>query len=224
MSRVPQPGDPAAAIARLVAQVDQLTHDIAAITALRADVETHTRTLADLADVVRRINSGSTPDRAATSAAGQVATAIGGTDDREPGDPAPDWLTVTDPALAIAWLNSLDHWIRNVWTRYQPLPVCWPWHPAVVAELLVCAHTWATATLPDLGPEPLAVWHDRWRPGTSHRVTKAMTACERADGDHITGPGTRWAPDPTYLDELAHWWATTHGATPAPGLTKLAGR
>jgi len=122
------------------------------------------------------------------------------------------------PALAVAWLADLWQWSLDVWTRYQPLPPYWPWHPTVVAEILPVRHLWTAALLPDAPPDLLAAWHDRWRPGAAHRIGRTLAGCERADGAHVDVVGRRWRPDTTRLDDLAHWWATTHGSVPPPGL------
>jgi hypothetical protein len=84
---------------------------------------------------------------------------------------------------------------------------------------------WGGAVEKATGPEGLAAWHDRWRPATADRVTRALVACERA-GAHTDPTGRRWHIDPTVVDELAHAWATTPPlerptATP-PGLTRDA--
>ena len=208
------PPDGDGGLARLIGKVDRLERSVADLASLRADVEAHSRSLADLATAIRVTR---TPEAVETSEAPSPAPPM-------TKDTAPDWLSVTDPRQAIAWLDGLDVWVRQVWTRYGRIPPCWPWHPDVVAELLVCAHVWAGAVLPGNGPEPLAAWHDRWRPGAAHRVNKALTGCERADGEHVDGPGPRWVIDLTMLDEVALWWATTHGSTPPPGLTKSSYR
>ena len=205
-------GDHDQSLARLVAQVDQVQHDLAALTAsvpgLRTDVDTHTRTLADLTDLLRRVTS---------------STGLGGSrgEASDEGQVVPEWMTVTDPALAIGWLNQLTVWVRDVYARYTPVQGCWAWHPPVVAELLACQGAWTAAVHPDAPLEALAGWHDRWRPGTTTRVTKTLTACgDRADGLHVEGI-TRYDFDPAALDEYAQHWAGTHNpnSSDAPGLT-----
>ena len=68
----------------------------------------------------------------------------------------------------------------------------------------------------------LAAWHDRWRPSAVQRVGRLMGGCERAEGHHKIG-GLEHTYDPSCLDELAAWWATTHGkdrTQPPPGISK----
>ena len=167
--------------------------------------------MADLSDLIRRLSAtGSAPP--------------GG---RDQGDddaaPVAEWLTVTDPELAIGWLNRLQQWIRDVWNHYTPVTRCWPWHPHAIAELLACQAAWSAASAAEAPPDALATWHDRWRPSTATRVGKVLTGCERTGGLHVIGI-TRWTFDPACLDEIAEWWATTHGRTAqAPGLTRDLG-
>jgi hypothetical protein len=204
------------ALVRMAGKLDRLERNLADLAPLRAQVEAHTRTLADLADLIRRISS------AHAAAAAPESSAPAATDPDE-GVP-PEWLTVTDPAQAVLWLADLDQWTRDVWVQYQPIPPCWPWHPSIVAELLTVRVTWAAATAAGASPADLGTWHDRWRPGTAHRISKWMAGCERSGGQHVTGPGIRWDIDRSVLDEIAEWWATTHGTIPAPGLTQASHR
>jgi hypothetical protein len=209
------PVDIDAAVIRLARQVDQLQHDVTELVGLRADVAAHSRSLTDLADLLRRVRT-ETGTSTGTGSSGVSRSAEG-----EDEQPPPEWLTITDPELAVHLLAALDQWIRDVWRHYHPLTACWAWHPHVVAELLTCQQLWAEALTPGAGAGGLGAWHDRWRPGTATRITRALTACERTDGAHVTGPNTRWSVDPAVLDELALWWATTHGVTsPPPGLTR----
>jgi hypothetical protein len=200
-----------AAVARLAGQVDRIDRQVSDhavdVRRLREDVDAHSRSISDLADLVRRVRTASS------------STPSSGKDDLDEAPPVPEWLTVTDPELAVAWLGGLVVWTADVWARFRVLPGCWPWHPTVVAELLVCQHVWMTATTPGMPPEVLATWHDRWRPGTVRRIDHVLAACDRAHGRHVTTGGQQWTYDPAVVDELADWWATTHGSTPPPGLT-----
>jgi hypothetical protein len=209
------PGDRAEPLVRLAAQVDRLAHELATVVetlpGLRGDVDTHTRTLADLTDLLRRV----------TSTTGQGGDRRGSSDPSTEAElAAPEWMTVTDPQDAIGWLSALTVWVRDVFARYASVAPCWPWHPPVVAELLACQAAWVAATHPDAPLEALAGWHDRWRPGTTTRVTKALTGCERTDRLHVEGV-IRYDFDLSRLDEYAFWWSATHhgDGSQAPGLT-----
>lgn len=193
-------------LARLAAQVDRLDQQLTGLASLRGDVEAHTAAITRLAETLSTRAGNRT-----TNAADGGAAASG----------AREWMTVADPALAVAWLDELAVWVRKVWTRYQRLTACWVWHPVVVAELLAAQASWSSATSSEASADGLSAWHDRWQPGAAHRIGKQLAGCERTDGLHLDG-ATRYQPDPAVLDEVAAWWATTHGTEPhqpPPGLT-----
>lgn len=231
----PSDGD-SPALTLLAKQVDGLAIDVKQLGELRNDVEAHTRTLGrlgrvldELVEQVRGLHIAAMPRHEAGAPTEELDDE--GEQRQDPSsatsgalvDPASNWITVTDVALAVRWLDDLSVWVARVWTRYGPLTECWPWHAHVVAELLVCRHQWLDATADGVGADLLAAWHDRWRPGVHHRVTKYLAACERTDGLHVGLRSTRWTYDVAFLEPLAQWWATTHGRdprTPPPGLTQ----
>jgi hypothetical protein len=238
MAKHHPPQDEDGALAALANQLDELRRDHERLTTVRGDVAAIRSDLAafndalnDLTDTVRRRTASphgpeapaQTPDDAA---AGPL------TDDGRPTlqvpetDDVPEWMAVTDPQLAVAWLNDLTVWVPRVWARYPHggLPKCWPWHPPAVAELLTSRHQWAAATAPGSGIDGLTSWHDRWRPGTVLRLAGVMSGCERAQGCHTNVTMKHWRYDLDQLDDLAVWWATTSGnpsvdLESAPGLT-----
>ena len=194
-------------VAGLAAQVDRIRLEVAALATagavVRTDVESHTRTLTDLSDLLRR-----------------VTTADSGTADDDEPETRPEWMTVTDPGAAVNWLTGLSIWVRDVYAQYAPIPGCWPWHPPAVAELLACHAPWAAAVAAEAAPDTIANWHDRWRPGTQHRLDDMLAGCQRARGLHVEG-AARYDYDPAYLDEYAAHWAGSHdpAGNAAPGLT-----
>ena len=245
MTRRSVPLENTAALARIVSDVNRLTREVGRLTELHSVVAAHGRAIDDLADLTDRLTTaarGASPAAAGTGTrrsaeAGGAQVTLradglhheAGEDDagaEEPGGAevlASAWLTVTDPALAIQWLADLSVWVPAVWQPHllTKTPGCWPWHPAVVAELLVVHDLWDDA-LRDEGPAALAAWHDRWRPTAARRVTSLMAGCERAEGHHKIA-GKEHTYDLAYLDELAEWWATTHGTDPTqtpPGISK----
>lgn len=128
--------------------------------------------------------------------------------------PAIEWMTIEDPDAATAAITELRMWVRNVWTKYDPITDCWPWHPQVVAELLACRRVWVAATsktAPALAP---ADWHQRFRIGTHKACAARLKECNRAEG-HKAGD-RYWDVDHQALADMAAWWASTHG-TPTPG-------
>ena len=217
------------ALAGLARALDELREDVRAVTQASAgltdDVASHTRALAALAQAVATGAGSAAPISGSGSAGegddGDLADSEDDGGDDDP--PGVAWLTVSDPARAIAWLTDLATWVPAVWQPYllTKTPGCWPWHPAAVAELLVVRHLWRDAVA-DADPAALAAWHDRWRPAAAQRVERLMAGCERADGHHKIA-GLEHTYDTAYLDELAEWWATTHGTDPtrwAPGMSR----
>ncbi len=221
MTRRSIPADQVAALARIVADVNRLSRDVARLNDLTVVVAAHAKAIADLTDLADRLHPATRAGVPASSPPGTYPRA-GDADATLDEDPAPAWLTVTDPAIAIAWLNDLSVWVPAVWQPHLQTrtPGCWPWHPAVVAELLVVRYQWADATTDGAKLDALAAWLDRWRPDAANRVARTMAGCERTDGWH-KDRGREHTYDPACRDELAHWWATTHGSDPthpAPGL------
>ena len=217
------------ALSGLARTLDELRADVRSLTKtsdiLTDDVPSHTRALTALAQAVATGAASPAPAAGDGSGGGQVDGHLADAEDHdEDGDPpGVAWLTVTDPAQAIAWLTDLATWVPAVWQPYllTQTPGCWPWHPAAVAELLVVRHVWHDAVA-DADPAALAAWHDRWRPAAAQRVERLMAGCERAEGHHKIS-GREHTYDTAYLDELAEWWATTHGTDPtrwAPGMSR----
>lgn len=210
------PEDVESALARLAQRVDSLGHDLADLATVRPVIESHGRAIAHLSELIT----------AGGPAGGSGEGLDHGEDDETDchAAPAPEWLTVTDPAQAIAWLAGLTRWVPRVWSRYPSsrMTACWPWHPAIVAELLVSQYLWADAAAPGNGADRLAAWHDRWRPAAAVRITRSLSGCERGSGCHVNPAGHHFTYDPAYLDELAEWWALNdlHDLDAAPGLTR----
>lgn len=203
------------AVTRLAQRVETLHHDLAELgedlTQVRGTTASHGRALTHLGELF------------ATGTA-RPATEPGQGDTDEPLPPAPDWAGVTDPGLAVAWLNGLAVWVPRIWLLYpgSRLTPCWPWHPAIVSELLVSQHLWLKAVTSGPAPEPLAGWHDRWRPAAAVRITRSLSGCERGAGCHVNPAGHHFTYDLDHLDDLAVWWATHDrpDLDAAPGLTR----
>lgn len=214
----------AGAMTRLAGQVDRLERDLDAVSGLAADVAHLGQALSEVTALVRRLTPTPTdpdPGRGPDPAAAPAAALDDGGDDaaEEQGGPWPvvEWMSVSDPGLAVAWLTDAQVWVAHVWRHYGPVVGCWMWHPPVVAELLACMTSWDAAQDPDAGPDALSAWHDRWRPGAASRITRATATCEKA-GHHVAGLD-HYDVDDSCGDLVAEWWATTHGTGTAPGLT-----
>ena len=244
MTRRSLPLENTAALARIVADINRLTREVGRLAEVHDVVAAHGRAIDDLADLVDRLatrprgihgRSGSDVPPAdyilrsdglhpahdgARGGAGRDSEG-GDADDEQMSSGA--WLVISDPALAVQRLEELSVWVPAVWQPYllTHTPGCWPWHPAVVAELLVVQDLWDEA-VHDEAPGALAAWHDRWRPSAARRVERLMAGCERAEGHHKIS-GREHTYDTAYLDELAVWWATTHGTDPTqwpPGISR----
>lgn len=163
--------------------------------------------------------------RAVTALADQV-DAIGevGAQDAEkkPKKPARRyWLTATDPDLAAAELAGLAEWVATVYLRFPGVDLtdCWTWHETVVAELYALQQAWLEALDGDTGSAGRVVdWHERHRPGVVARVRRELADC----GLEQHGPTGSKAHRPPRVpgtglaEQVARWWAETHGATAAP--------
>src|SRR5690349_5329671 len=97
------------ALAVLAGQVDRIERDLKDLAGLRIELAHHSAALSRLAEATRTPN----PDEEADAGSKR-------------GGP-PEWLTVTDPALAITWLNETWMWVQQVWNHYGEMPMCWPW-------------------------------------------------------------------------------------------------
>lgn len=136
--------------------------------------------------------------------------------------PGLSWLTISDPDDARKLMRGLGEWLANVYCRWQatPLPDCWAWHPAVVAELLALRDVWNEAASPGGWSASRAMdWVDRYRPGVARRIAKEIGSCSLAS--HTPDKPTAYRPPRVHgadmLDQLTEWWWQTGGRETAPG-------
>lgn len=126
------------------------------------------------------------------------------------------WLLVADPEHAREVLADLTGWLTEVYLHYPDtaLPSCWLWHPAVVEELwsLRQAHRDAYSGH-DGTPAKATDWHDRYRPGVTHRIRTALRDCELAL--HQPPRPAPAVPLVGSADRVADTWATAR-TTPSP--------
>lgn len=188
-----------AALARLARQVDGLAYDVKGLTGLTVEVESQRRAISDLTAAVRLSST------AKTSA--EIAV--------------PSWVTITDPMEAVPLLGEVAAWVRDVWSAYYAVEACWPLHPAVVADLDATRRVWLAAHAEGAAVADAAAWHDRWAPGTARRLAAHLRACSKDAGTHVAPDGSRGRWDPSYLDEVAESWATSHNVLHLPGLTAI---
>jgi hypothetical protein len=137
------------------------------------------------------------------------------------------WLTITDPDAARVLFAELVDWLGMVYVRYPDgdLCDCWAWHPAVVTELLGLRAMWLAAHEGEKASAAAVMdWHERHRPGVVQRVDKWLRMCGL--GNHTADKPAAYqpahVPGAAMVDDLAAWWACTHGTTvapsPAPGI------
>jgi hypothetical protein len=124
------------------------------------------------------------------------------------------WMVVVDGEAAAATLEALARWVAGVWSRWGPIPACWPWHPPVVSELLACQKAWAASFAQDASPIAPADWHARWRPAAHGQVTRALKGCSDSAGHRHNEQ--HWSVDHGHLAALALWWAACNSETPPP--------
>ena len=95
------------------------------------------------------------------------------------------WLTMSDQERDEKFAELRD-WVETVLRVQYPgyladhIRPCWPNHPEARWELAWLYHLWSGAYLADQRmPRDAAEWHDRWLPGTAHRLRRVMNRCEQ---------------------------------------------
>lgn len=208
-------------VGQLDAAVVQLSRDVVS---LHGDVR-------GLREVVEQATERANGAQAASTRLAEVVTQLrdGGGDAAEEAESGGDqdwptsWWMVTDPDVAYAMLDALRAWLDLVWVQYDraPMTACWPWHPAVVAELWSLRDAWYTA---HEGPKASAVgrmdWYDRWRPGVERRLKGELSQCSLEKHQPQSSPSL-WTPLPAgtaadAFEGIAAWWSATHGAQSPP--------
>ncbi len=122
-------------------------------------------------------------------------------------------MTVTDPAEAGQWLCDAAAFAADVLAQlgHLTLPVCWPLHPAAVAEVIAArAQYRAVYTIPD--PTPVSELLARWLPGSIRRLTTETGPCASDRAHRVGGRGYEFPRLDLVL--VATWWAETHGTRP----------
>lgn len=208
-----------------LAQLDGLATDVNALGHGFAELTHRVTVLSDAAargTGAASTRSGQGSDGDATS---EADPAGGDTAGEDADDGQPDWLTVTDPDLATAWLTDALAFAGDVLAQFPrgKLPDCWPVHGVAVVEVLALQRQWADAYAT---PDPGAVSDllGRWLPGALHRLGRITGECglQRAhqeDNHHYRVP----ALEP---DRVALWWIDSRGldptATVAFAMTRLS--
>lgn len=217
--------DPAESSSALALRVDGLDRRLAALDGVAGDLAALGRGVAELAGQVRQLATHVTTHRsaasqlaagtsAATNPASTAATTAAPVTGE--GEGQPDWLTVTDPDVAEAWLRETREWVYTVLAPLgavltAPEVPCWPLHPIVVVELLAAQRERAAAYAGD-GPTGVSEWLSRWQPASLARIAADVRNCMEDHG-HRTGGRTYAVPrlDP---GAVARWWVDGRGLDP----------
>lgn len=96
-----------------------------------------------------------------------------------------NWQTQGVAGAEALWvqLAAWVAWLRNRYPLAKQVPGCWWRHPELIEELTALHLAWRAAYAdPQAPPTGPADWHDRWLPGTVHRLTHTWHACP--DGEH----------------------------------------
>jgi hypothetical protein len=203
----------------------------AAVRALAADVETLGRRLSAVEAAAEKAGeSAAGAHRAVVQVVEMIdksASAESGEKAKKPAaseKPLPPWL-VDDHTDDARWdLTELIEWLGSVYLHYHgaDLGDCWMWHPGVVAELTALRNGWIAAHYGQRASAAAVMdWHDRFRPGSVARIRRELGDCHLER--HATGGDRQYrsakVPGVDLIDELADWWATTHGSSAAPSPT-----
>lgn len=124
-----------------------------------------------------------------------------------------DWFAVPSVDVGLQWLEELSGWLDRVWRWMvtEPLPQCWPWHPAAVAELLAIQAQWEAVYAANV-PSGVVDVLGRWLPGAKSRVLGELRACNQ-----YLHRGNQQV-DREAVPALVEWWVTSREGDP-PGLT-----
>jgi hypothetical protein len=182
-------------------QVDQLAVDVTALGRGLAELTTQVRALTAATNHRTRTDNPGPDQHQAEDAEGHDV------------EGQPNWLTVTDAAIATEWLTDAMAFATDVLPQLLrlELPACWPLHPQAVVEVLALQHQYNAAyTAPD--PTGVSEVLSRWLPGTARRLNADTGQCS-AQRAHRTG-GREYQFPRLDLTTVATWWTTTHGRDP----------
>jgi hypothetical protein len=204
----------------------------AAVRALAADVETLGRRLTAVEAAAEKAGESAAGAHRAVVQVVEMIDKSGPADSDEkktkkPAEvdkPLPPWLVDDNAEDARRDLADLIEWLGAVYLHYHgaDLGDCWMWHPGVVAELTALRNGWVAAHYGQRASAAAVMdWHDRFRPGAAARIRRELDDChlERhtASGDRQYRPAR--VPGVDLIDDLADWWASTHGSSAAPSPT-----
>jgi hypothetical protein len=201
--------DPAALVAGLARELEQLRLDQHRLQTLPGRVDELAKLVQQLADTLAADNPSARPSQVAPSWL-----------DHDPGP-------VDDGRPPVELLTMLAGWIAGIYLRYSDarLPDCWLWHPDVVEELLWLHAAWLAAYDPDAPITAVGDWHDRQRPGVTARIKAYAGMCsleahQPLQDRALPAPS---APTADAIPAIAAWWSTRRDQPgPVPSAQQLA--
>lgn len=209
----PATGGHGAALALLAAQLSELAARVDGITArlemAEAGIRGQAQTMAEAASLAQEV----------TRLSQAVAGRAGEGGERDSLAHPRVWAALRPEAYLEA-LRDLARWVAEILLPGYPqvgpqLAVCWPAHPAAVAELDWLYWDWLGWTSPDGRSRDAADWHDRWLPGVLARIGPELAGCAR--GRHTPPGGERVAPPELVMDGYAPEQVFIERMSPPPG-------
>lgn len=137
-------------------------------------------------------------------------------DDEEEFGGQPNWLEIEDPEEARTTLEASVAWHRRVLVPLDcGLPPCWPWHPAMVAEVLALGevYVWAYG---QKNPKEVGTFFAHYLATFRSRRTTHFSASSCSGNIHGFG-ARQYTVDTGALAEYARWWVSDRVGLP-PGL------
>ena len=207
--------DPESPDAALRRRLDGVDKRLAQLDVVTGDVTALGHGLAELTNRVTTLGEATTRNILTAPNRPRDATDPDHTPDQDTAgeDGQPDWLTVTDPDQATAWLTDALAFTDDVLARFPrgKLPACWPVHGPAVVEVLALHRQWADAYA---DPDPGAVSDllGRWLPGALHRLGQLTGECGLQRAHYDNGHSYRVPTlDPS---RVALWWVESRGTNP----------
>jgi hypothetical protein len=206
---------PETSAADLRRRLDGLDTRVTRLDGLADDVTAIGHALGQLTERVTALGDATTrtiltaPDRrhhpVAASDTGTGAVPGLDSSETEAEDGQPDWLTVTDPDLAAAWLTEAMGFADDILARFPhgDLPGCWPLHAIAVVEVVALHRQWVDAHA-STDPAGVSELLARWLPTAVHRIRQQTGECGLQRSHQHQGRAYR-VP---HLDagRVADWW------------------
>ena len=197
-------------------RLDGVDERLAILDGLAGDVTALGHGLAELTNRVTALGEATTrsiitaPTQHGAEPGAADTTDHGGEDGQEG---QPDWLTVTDPDLATAWLTDAVVFADDILARFPhgKQPPCWPVHEIAVVEVIALQRQWVDAYT-SADPGAVSDLLGRWLPGAVHRLRQITGECglQRAHQEN----GHSYRVPALDAGRVALWWVESRGTDP----------